>query len=219
MGEACSGMLANLYLFSFELNFMRRLVAAHKDNVIQRFLYTRRYIDDIGSWNNGQFGKRRYLETAEGGFGIYPQQFLQLNEERRPAHGKGGRFLDTFIHCDDKTCTYRVNAITERQDTRPRRKPKYPTNDTLLADKSKYGIILGEGTRFRRLCMDWSTFTEQCADMVDAMHQHGYDMAKVKRKLRVIAQLARQNYDKRAGATYQATLRKLRKKITARRAA
>lgn len=213
MGEACSGMLANLFLYSYELEFMEKLMARRMYATAQKFLYTVRYIDDVGTYNNREFKSRRYIEEAKDNIGIYPKQFLTLKEERKPAHSPGGRLLDLFIHTDDNSCTYVCNAITESQDNRPKRDPKYPTNDTLLADRSKYGIVLGEGTRFRRLCTQWSVYTELCGDMMYAMYRHGYDMCKVRRMLRRTTATTMFHYNKTTGDSYHAALRRLRARI------
>lgn len=179
MGEACSGMLANFYLYSYELQFMRRLMAARRWALAERFLYTRRYIDDIGSFNNNKFAARRYLQA--GKIGIYPSQYLTLNEEQAPKHGPG-RLLDLYITTDDKCCRYRSNAITTDQDTRPRAGMRFPAVDTLLADRSKYGIVTAEAVRYQRGSMQEHRFVQLMADMVSDMAQRGYDMHKVANK-------------------------------------
>ena len=129
-------MLANFYLFSYELEFMMKLMAAKRWALAERFLYTKRYIDDIGSFNNNKFADRRYQQHNK--IGIYPRQYLTLNEEQPPKHGPG-RLLDLYITTDDKRCWYRTNAVTTAQDTRPRAGLRFPAVDTLLADRSKYG--------------------------------------------------------------------------------
>ena len=181
MGEACSGMLANFYLFSYELEFMMKLMAAKRWALAERFLYTKRYIDDIGSFNNNKFADRRYQQHNK--IGIYPRQYLTLNEEQPPKHGPG-RLLDLYITTDDKRCWYRTNAVTTAQDTRPRAGLRFPAVDTLLADRSKYGIVTAEAVRYQRCSTQEHMFVRLVADMVMDMRRRGYNMDKVATKAR-----------------------------------
>ena len=105
MGEACAGTLANCYLFTYEWDYLKRLVryaSAHGVDraprwlLAKKFLSTKRYIDDIISLNNDEFVRRRYM--APGGApapdditGIYPKQFLTLNVCRAGPHAQERR--------------------------------------------------------------------------------------------------------------------------------
>lgn len=196
MGEACSGMLANWYLTSYELRFMVRLIKAGLYDVARRFLWTRRYIDDVEHNNNREFNKRRYQNNdTEDGIGIYPREFLTLNIEQEPMHAGGGRMLDLYITTNDRTCSYVCNAISQRRDTRhTARLARYPDASTLLADRSLYGIVTAEMTRYRRLSMQFSAYTELVGDMMYNMHKRGYDMQRVTRQVQRVARRDPETY-------------------------
>ena len=68
MGTDCAPLIADLFLFSFEFDFMKGLI--RKDLAAARkFSKTFRYIDDLLVLNNPQFVKSIYppeLELTEG---------------------------------------------------------------------------------------------------------------------------------------------------------
>ena len=51
MGEACAGAMANMYLYTYEREFMKRLVDTRQEQLLRKFLFVKRYIDDIGAFN------------------------------------------------------------------------------------------------------------------------------------------------------------------------
>ena len=66
--------------------------------------------------------------------------------------------LDLYIQTYDGLCEYVCNAITNAQDTRPRGSLRYPAADSLLSDRSRYGVVTAEATRYMRLSMRWRVF-------------------------------------------------------------
>ena len=212
MGEACSGMLANCYLFTYELAFIENLMDTRQYGRVERYLYTVRYIDDIGSFNNPHFVHERYLRPGGGG-GIYPRQFLTLNVERAPSRA-GGRLLDLFITTDPVHARYVCNTISEGQDVRPRPRIRFPDIDTLLSTRSRYGIVLSESTRYQRGSMQWRAYTLLCGDMMYDMHRRGYSMDVVYRKMRQATAIAAARYGfPRGNATYIAACQRLHQRI------
>ena len=77
--------------------------------------------------------------------------------------------------------------INRRQDQRTLLYPnviKYPHNETLLSDRSKYGIVHGELHRYQTKSMEWSAFVKLGGDMVKEMRRQGYDEGKIRRAAR-----------------------------------
>ena len=87
MGTNAAVFIANLFLFTFELAFVREHI--NEPNLLKLFEFTMRYIDDILSLNNPQF-----VDIAKL---IYPAE-LTLNRESSnfPIH-----FLDVKINVSD----------------------------------------------------------------------------------------------------------------------
>ena len=54
MGTDCAPLLANLYLFHFEYNYMKNIMK-HNKSLAKKFSNTFRYIDDLLTINNPSF--------------------------------------------------------------------------------------------------------------------------------------------------------------------
>jgi hypothetical protein len=56
MGTNCAPLLADLFLYSYEADFIQGLLKKHEKNLARSFNFTFRYIDDVLSLNNSRFG-------------------------------------------------------------------------------------------------------------------------------------------------------------------
>ena len=66
MGTNCATLLADLFLYSYETEFVQSLPRAGKKHLAQQFNFTYGYIDDVLSLKNTKFAE--YLEC------IYPSE-------------------------------------------------------------------------------------------------------------------------------------------------
>ena len=89
MGMCCAPLLANLFLMSYEYDFMGSL-AKEKNVHLNLFNSTFRYIDDLISLNNIVF--ERYIDK------IYPQE-LSITKETQS--DMAASYLDLFISVQD----------------------------------------------------------------------------------------------------------------------
>ena len=56
MGTNCAPLLADLFLYSYEAEFIQTLIKSGKRHLAKSFHYTYRYIGDVLSINNPKFG-------------------------------------------------------------------------------------------------------------------------------------------------------------------
>ena len=73
MGTHCAPLLADLFLYSHESEFLQRLVKDKKIHEARAFNFTYRYIDDVFSINNSRFAEFLPL--------IYPPE-LEIRDHR-----------------------------------------------------------------------------------------------------------------------------------------
>ena len=66
MGTNCAPLLADLFLYSYEAEFIQGLLKSGKKTLAQSFNFTYRYIDDVLSLSNSKFSD--YLDF------IYPSE-------------------------------------------------------------------------------------------------------------------------------------------------
>ena len=56
MGTNCAPLLADLFLYSYEVDFTQGLLKKNEKKLARSFNFTLRYIDDVLSLNNSRFG-------------------------------------------------------------------------------------------------------------------------------------------------------------------
>jgi hypothetical protein len=151
MGTNCAVFLANLFCFTYEYEFLVQLVANRKRTLIQKFMYTSRYIDDLLSLYNELFESYKSNEYVDedGIHGIYPKCLILLKEQEATS---GVSFLDTQL-CQQDGVWY--SKIYDKREHRPLNRisqEKYPHATTFLSSRSKFGVITSQFYRFARIC-------------------------------------------------------------------
>ena len=86
----CAPLLADLFLYSYEAEFVQSLVQAGKKHLVQQFNFTYRYIDDVLSLKNTKFAE--YLEF------ICPRD-LEIKETTETAASSS--YLDCYLYIDN----------------------------------------------------------------------------------------------------------------------
>ena len=86
MGTNCAPLLADLFLYSYEAEFVQSLLQAGKKHLAQQFNFTYRYIDDVLSLKNTTFAE--YLEF------IYPRE-LEIKETTETSASSS--YLDCYL--------------------------------------------------------------------------------------------------------------------------
>ena len=111
MGTNCAPLLADIFLYSYEAEFIQSLPSTGRKQLASRFNFTHRYIDDVLSINNLEF--ENYLGQ------MYPVEFenKDTTESNTSASyldlllsiGRDGQ-LHTSIHdkCDDSISTSQI---------------------------------------------------------------------------------------------------------------
>jgi hypothetical protein len=56
MGTNCAPLLADMFLYSYEADFMQALLKKKEKKLVRSYNFTFRYIDDVLSLNNSRFG-------------------------------------------------------------------------------------------------------------------------------------------------------------------
>jgi hypothetical protein len=90
MGTNWSPLLADLFLYSYESEFLQKLVKDKKIHDARAFNFTYRYIDDVLSINDSKFAEFLPL--------IYPPE-LEVKETTDTA--SSASFLDWLLEFDD----------------------------------------------------------------------------------------------------------------------
>jgi hypothetical protein len=89
MGTNCAPLLADLFLYSYEAEFIQKLLHEKKKSLAVSFNSTFRYIDDVLSINNNQF--HSYVDS------IYPSELEIKDTTETPTSAS---YLDILLKID-----------------------------------------------------------------------------------------------------------------------
>ena len=91
MGTNCAPLLADLFLYSHEADFIQGLLKKNKKKLARSFNFTFRYIDDVLPLNNSRFGD--FVDR------IYP---IQLETKDTTDTDKSVSYLDLHLEIDSE---------------------------------------------------------------------------------------------------------------------
>ena len=91
MGANCATLLADLFLYSYEADFIQGLFKKNEKKLTRSFNFTFRYIDDVLSLNNSRFGN--FVDC------IYP---IELEVKDTTDTDMSASFLDLHLDIDSE---------------------------------------------------------------------------------------------------------------------
>jgi hypothetical protein len=91
MGTNCATLLADLFLYSYEADFIQGLFKKNEKKLTRSFNFTFRYIDDVLSLNNSRFGN--FVDC------IYP---IELEIKDTTDTDMSASFLDLHLDIDSE---------------------------------------------------------------------------------------------------------------------
>jgi hypothetical protein len=89
MGTNCAPLLADLFLYSYEADFIQGLLRKNEKKLARSFNFTFRYIDDVLSLNNSRFGD--FVDR------IYP---IELEIKDTTDTDRSASYLDLHLEID-----------------------------------------------------------------------------------------------------------------------
>ena len=155
MGTNCAPLLANLYLFYYEYNFLLKL---GKDKNYHGKFFNRsfRFIDDLLSINNKHF--KKYIST------IYPDE-LELKETTESSTSCS--FLDLLLFNDKDELKFRVY---DKRDDFDFEIVNYPHMTSNIPENPAYGVYISRFIAFTRICTNFSDFSERHKSQIGRAH-------------------------------------------------
>jgi len=168
MGTNCAPLVADLYLFTYEFEFMTSLLKDKKLYIARKFSSTFRYIDDLFSLNNRYF--KEYVDK------IYPP-FLQLKNTTDSTEGCS--YLDLFIFKDYNDLV--STRLYDKRDDFNFAIVNYPFLDSNIPISPAYGVYTSRLVAFSRACASLSDFNERHIILVSKLLDQGYMLARLKR--------------------------------------
>ena len=143
MGTDCAPLLANLFLFFYEYNYVKEKLKTNHASAL-KWRYTARYIDDLLTINNPSFQNE--------GHNIYPPQLSLKKTTECPEMAS---FLDICIHNKDNKLT---TSVYDKRDKFNFYMVKFPRMDSNIPNKPAYGVYISQLVRI--LCRICDTFVD-----------------------------------------------------------
>ena len=136
MGTNCAPLVADLFLFCYERDFMMSLSDDKQADVIDAFNTTSRYLDDILNINNVYFDNM----VSQ----IYPSE-LQLNKAN--ASDTEAAFLDLHLSISNDIVSTKIN---DKRDDFDFENVNFPFLDGDAPRSTSYGVYISQLIRFAR---------------------------------------------------------------------
>ena len=192
MGTNCAPLLADLFLHTYEYEFIINKLKTDI-NVALQFNKTFRYIDDLLSINNSNFGK--FIKE------IYPPE-LQL--KNTTVSQTETSYLDTTINIGEGTEAVKTSIYDKREDF-DFKIVNFPYLESNIPQNPAYGIYISQLVRYARICSNKSDFKTRNQRLMSKLEKQGFMKQRLERSF---AKFYRSHYEEIQ--KYGATMKELR---------
>ena len=170
MGTNCAPLLADLFLYSYEAEFIQGLLQKKQKKLAQSFNFSFRYIDDVLSLNNPQF--KDYLHL------IYPKE-LEIKDTTDTS--KSASYLDLFLFIDDNGRL--KSKLYDKRDDFNFKIVNFPFLCGNIPASPAYGVYISQLIRYSRACTHYSDFLERARLLSHKLLSQGYVQPRLKTSL------------------------------------
>ena len=160
MGTNCAPLLADLFLYSYESEFLQKLVKDKKIHEARAFNFTYRYIDDVLSINKSRFAEFLPL--------IYPPE-LEVKETTDTA--SFASFLDLYLEFDDSGQI--STKIYDKRDFNFKI-INFPNMCSNIPVSPAYGVYISQLIRYARASSNYSDFLKRHLHLRNSLLDQGY---------------------------------------------
>ena len=171
MGTNCAPLLVDIFLYSYEAEFIQSLLSAGKKKIASQFNFTYRYIDDVLSINNPDF--ENYLGQ------MYPTE-LEIKDTAES--NTSASYLDLLLSIENDGLL-RTSLYDKRDDF------NFPiTNVPFLSSNipssPAYGVFISQLIRYARAWSSYECFILRATRLSSKLLRQGYVMERLKSSLR-----------------------------------
>ena len=167
MGTNCAPLVADLFLYCYERDFMDSLNHDNQADVIEAFNSTFRYLDDLLNIGN------TYFEGMVNQ--IYPPE-LQLNKAN--ISDTEAPFLDLHLSVANGFVS---SKIYDKRDYFDFDIVNFPFLDGDVPRRASYGVYISQLTRFARVCNHVTDFNTRNKCLTAKLLQQGYRYHKIRK--------------------------------------
>ena len=167
MGTNCAPLVADLFLFCYERDFMRSLSRENQADIIEAFNSTSRYLDDLLNIDNIYFDQM--VDR------IYPTE-LQLN--RANSSDTEAPFLDLNLCISNGTVS---TKIYDKRDDFDFDIVNFLFLDGDVPRRTSYGVYISQLIRFARASSNLNDFNYRNKALTAKLLRQGYHYFKLRK--------------------------------------
>jgi hypothetical protein len=171
MGTNCAPLLADLFLYSYESEFLQNLVKDKKIHEAKAFNFTYRYIDDVLSINNSRFAEFLPL--------IYHPE-LAIKETTDTA--SFASCLDLYLGFDDSGQL--STKIYDKRDDFNFKIINFPNMCRNIPASPAYGVYISQLIRYAWASSNYSDFLKRHLYLRNRLLDQGYKNIRLIRSLK-----------------------------------
>ena len=161
MGTNCAPLLADLFLYSYENEFLDKLIKEGKRMLVRKFNLSYRYIDDLISFNDKRFKEFIY--------DIYPNK-LTISETTESISVSSYLGL-LFIRDNSNNIT---TKLYDKRDTFGFHIVNLPFMSSNIPSAPAFGVYSSQLIRYARCCSNYSDFLLCHRALVTRLLSKGY---------------------------------------------
>ena len=167
MGTNCAPLVADLFFFCYERDFMLSLSDNNRSDVVEAFNSTSRYLDDLLNIDNP------YFEQMVGQ--IYPTE-LQLNKAN--SSDTEAPFLDLNLSITNGIVS---SKIYDKRDDFNFEIVNFPFLDGDVPRSPSYGVYISQLIRFARVCSNVDDLNNRNLFLTAKLLKQGYRYHKIRK--------------------------------------
>ena len=171
MGTNCAPLLADIFLYSYEADFIQSLLSTGKKHLASRFNLTYRYIDDVLSINNPEF--ENYLGQ------MYPAE-LEIKDTTESTTSASYLDLLLSIGRDGQLHT----SIYDKRDDFNFHITNFPFLSSNIPSSPAYGVFISQLIRYARACSSYECFILRARRLSSKLLKQGYLAERLKSSFR-----------------------------------
>jgi hypothetical protein len=156
MGTNCVPLLVDLFLYSYESEFLQKLVKNKKIHEARAFNFTYRYIDDVLSINSYRFAELLPL--------LYPPETTDT--------ASSASFLDLCLEFDD--IGQLSTTIYDKRDDFNFKIINFPNMCSNIPVSPAYGVYISQLIRYARASSNYSDFLKRHLHLRNRLLDQGY---------------------------------------------
>ena len=171
MGTICAPLLVDLFLYSFEADFIQSLLSTGKKKLASYVNFTYRYIDDISSINNPDF--ENYLGQ------MYPAE-LEIKNTTESNTSASYLVLLLSIRRDGQLRT----SLYDKRDDFNFHITNFPFLSSNIPSSPANGVFISQLIRYASVCSSYEYFILRAARLSLKLLGQGYVRERLESSLR-----------------------------------